>query len=73
METVGYSPNYKPGWGDPVFTVRLPAPLKTALKKLASDEGRTTSDILRSLVEEELKRKGYRLTDEPIEGQMMIE
>lgn len=70
---MGYSPNYKPGWGDPVFTVRLPSPYKKALKQLASDEGRTTSDILRSLIEEELKRKGYRLTDEPIEGQMMIE
>ena len=60
--------------GNPVYTVRLTRQEITALKTLASNQGVTTSDILRRLLADELKRNGISLQDdEPIEGQIRLE
>ena len=55
-----------------MISIRLPGPVITALKTEAAKRETTVSDILRDLVEEELKNRGYSLSEEPIEGQMQI-
>ena len=56
-------------YGDPVLTLRMPRAVINALKIEAAKQGCTVSDILRELAEEELTSKGYRFTDETLEGQ----
>ena len=58
--------------GNPVYTVRLTRQEITGLKMLADRQGLSTSDILRGLPRDELKRNGISTQEEPIEGQVRL-
>lgn len=60
-------------YGDPNLVCRMPAHYITALQMLARQQGTTVSEIVRSLVADELKARGFRLSSEPLPGQMRIE
>jgi hypothetical protein len=58
--------------GNPVYTVRLTRQEIAGLKMLADRQGLSTSDILRGLLRDELKRNGISTQEEPIEGQVRL-
>lgn len=58
--------------GNPVYTVRLTRQEIAGLKMLAERQGSSTSEILRDLLRDELKRNGISLQDEPLEGQVRL-
>ena len=60
-------------YGDPLIAVRMPRHLIAALKMMARDQGSNSSEIIRALVEAELRAHGYKITEEPLEGQMRLE
>lgn len=60
-------------YGDPLIAVRMPRHLIAGLKMMARDQGSNSSEIVRALVEEELKAHGYQIKEEPMEGQLRIE
>lgn len=65
---------YKPEYGDPVLTMRLPVWAHSGLKIAARREGTTVSALLRELAFEKLKEHGITgVGEEPIEGQTRIE
>ncbi len=59
--------------GDPVMTLRMPRAVITALQIEAAKRETTVSKMLRDLAMTELESKGYRFTEKPLEGQMMLE
>lgn len=59
--------------GNPTITVRMPRHIIQGLQLMARDELTTCSDIVRQLVEDELTRKGYPTTEQPLEGQVKLE
>ena len=64
---------YKPEYGDPVFTVRLPRTYHAALKALANKQQSSAAAIVRELIKDELKLHGFALDAKPIEGQVKFE
>ena len=59
--------------GRPAITIRMPRHIIDGLQDMASKQGLTVSDVIRALVEEELKCFGYSVTEPPLEGQMSID
>lgn len=47
--------------GHPIMTIRLPQEYRDALDKLASKWGATTSELIRSAVEDYLKEHGVNV------------
>ena len=65
---------YKPEYGEPTMTVRLPIWMHTGLKVAAQREGTTVSAILRGLAADKLKEHGITATSaEPIRGQITLD
>ena len=58
--------------GKPIITLRLDAPRITALKMAADRHGLTVSDLLRQLIEDQLKQDGITISSEPLPGQMTM-
>ena len=58
--------------GDPIYTLRMPDAIAEGLRQMAKDNGTSMSAILRDLAAAELKRRGYRLEEKPLEGQVKI-
>ena len=64
---------YKPEYGDPVCTVRMPGWMKRGLDVLANREGTTVSEILRDLASNELQRNGItERGSQPLPGQLSM-
>ena len=55
------------------MNVRMPQYIIDTMHEMAKDRGTTVSDIVRALIEDELKRNGYPITPKPIEGQVKLE
>ena len=62
-----------PTRGRPTMNVRMPQYIIDTMHEMAKDRGTTVSDIVRALIEDELKRNGYPITPKPIEGQVKLE
>ena len=65
---------YKPEYGEPVMTLRLPTWMHAGLKIAARKEGTTVSGILRELAAAKLKEHGITAEGaKPIDGQITLE
>ncbi|MBQ8109359.1 MAG: hypothetical protein IJ124_04235 [Clostridia bacterium] len=58
--------------GRPLIALRLDAATIAAVKISARQHGLTVSDLIRQLIDEQLKRDGIAATSEPLEGQMCM-
>ena len=58
--------------GRPIITLRLDASRIAALKIAANRHGMTMSDLLRQLIDNQLKQDGITATSEPLPGQMSM-
>jgi len=58
--------------GRPIITLRLDAARIAALKMAADKHGLTVSDLLRQLIDDQLKQDGISVTSEPLPGQVSI-
>ena len=58
--------------GRPIITLRLDAPRIAALKMAADKHGLTVSDLLRQLIEYQLKQDGITISSDPLPGQMTM-
>ena len=58
--------------GRPIITLRLDAARIAALKMAAGKHGLTVSDLLRQLIDDQLKQDGISVTSEPMPGQVSI-
>ena len=58
--------------GRPILTLRLGPEIIAALKMSANRHGLTVSDLLRQLIDDQLRRDGISTTDKPIDGQIGI-
>ena len=58
--------------GRPIITLRLDAGRIAALKMAASKHGLTVSDLLRELIDEQLRRDGITANSGPIPGQLSM-
>ena len=56
--------------GRPIITLRLDAATIAALKMAAGKHGLTVSDLLRQLIDDQLKHDGISVTSEPLPGQI---
>ena len=58
--------------GRPIITLRLDAARIAALKMAAGRHGMTVSDLLRQLIDDQLKQDGISVTSDPLPGQVSI-
>lgn len=58
--------------GNPVLTLRLDSGTTDALKECAKQHGETVSELLRQLIEEQLRKDGISTSNKPIEGQLTM-
>ena len=58
--------------GRPIITLRLDAARIAALKMAANKHGLTVSDLIRQLIDDQLKQDGISVTSEPLPGQVGI-
>ena len=58
--------------GRPIITLRLAPETIAALKICANQHGKSVSDLLRDLIDEQLSRDGISTAQKPIEGQISI-
>ena len=58
--------------GRPIITLRLDAGRIAALKMAANRHGLTVSDLIRQLIDDQLKQDGISVTSEPLPGQVSI-
>lgn len=58
--------------GRPIITLRLDPPTIAALKIAANRHGMTVSDLLRQLIDEQLRRDGISTTPAQIDGQLTM-
>ncbi len=58
--------------GRPIITLRLDAGRIAALKMAANRHGLTVSDLLRQLIDDQLKQDGISVTSEPLPGQLSM-
>lgn len=58
--------------GRPIIALRLDPPTIAALKIAANRHGLTVSDLIRQLIEEQLRRDGISTSPAPIEGQISM-
>lgn len=58
--------------GRPIITLRLDASRIAALKMAAGKHGLTVSDLLRQLIDEQLKQDGITADSEPLPGQVSM-
>ena len=58
--------------GRPIITLRLGPEIIAALKIAASRHGLTVSDLVRQLIDDQLRRDGISTTGKPIDGQMTM-
>ena len=66
---------YKPEYGDPVVTIRLPKPMISAAKMAAQKHSTTFSGLIRQLLADQLEQDGltWQKPTEPIKGQTSID
>ena len=66
---------YKPTYGEPVVTLRIPKPMIAAAKVSARRHDTTLSGLMRDLLTKQLDQDGidWRTPSEPIEGQQTID
>lgn len=66
---------YKPEYGDPVVTLRLPRQMVAAAKIAAKRHGTTLSGLMRRLLVDQLQKDGITWQDaaEPIPGQQTLD
>ena len=58
--------------GNPIITLRLERATINALRKCADMHEMTVSDLIRKLIDEQLKRDGITPTVETIDGQISM-
>ena len=58
--------------GRPIITLRLDSGRIAALKMAASKHGLTVSDLLRQLIDAQLKQDGITATADPLPGQLSM-
>ena len=58
--------------GRPIITLRLDAARIAALKMAANKHGLTVSDLIRQLIDDQLKQDGISVSSEPLPGQVSI-
>jgi len=58
--------------GRPIITLRLDAARIIALKEAAGKHGLTVSDLLRQLIDEQLRRDGISTSSGPLPGQLSM-
>ena len=58
--------------GRPIITLRLDAARIAALKMAANKHGLTVSDLIRQLIDDQLKQDGISVSSEPLPGQMSM-
>ena len=58
--------------GRPIITLRLDTGTIAALKISASKHGKTVSDLLRDLINQQLETDGISTKDTPLEGQISM-
>lgn len=58
--------------GRPIITLRLDAGRIAALKMAANKHGLTVSDLIRQLIDNQLKQDGISVTSVPLPGQVSM-
>ena len=58
--------------GKPIITLRLSASIIAALKISASRHGITVSDLLRQLIDDQLRKDKIDTREPPIDGQLTM-